>query len=121
LLSPGAVAPGLVGGISLLLGLYALGLLPINYSGAALLLLGLGLMLAEVHIGAFGALGVAGLVAFVFGAIILFPAGIPGFALSIPVVAGSAAATAAFFLLGLSLLLRSRRRPVVTGEAALIG
>jgi len=55
-LNPGMVAPGLIGSISLLVGLFALSLLPIDYAGAALLLLGIGLMIAEVHIGAFGAL-----------------------------------------------------------------
>ncbi|HEY6602238.1 MAG TPA: nodulation protein NfeD, partial [Xanthobacteraceae bacterium] len=63
-LNPGAVAPGLIGGISLLVALYALNLLPINYAGAALVLLGIGLMVAEAHIGSFGVIGVAGIVAF---------------------------------------------------------
>src|SRR5436190_3951831 len=67
--NPGAVAPGLVGGISLLLALFALNLLPINYAGAGLVLLGVGLMLAEAHIGSFGVIGIAGIAAFVIGAI----------------------------------------------------
>jgi len=119
-LSPGAVAPGLIGGISLLLALYALNLLPINYAGAALLLLGIGLMVAEVHIGAFGVIGVGGIVAFIIGAIMMFPS-MPGVSLSLPVVVAAAIVTAGFLLLGLSMLLRSRRRPVVTGKEALIG
>jgi membrane-bound serine protease (ClpP class) len=119
-LSPGAVAPGLIGAISLLVGLYALNLLPINYAGAALVLLGIALMIAEVHIGAFGAIGAGGIVAFVVGAIMMFPAA-PGFELSPFVIAGVAIASAGFFLLGLSLLLRSRWRAVVTGETALLG
>ncbi len=56
--------------------------MPINYAGAALVLLGIGLMIAEVHIGAFGALGVGGIAAFVIGALMMFPARAPGFALS---------------------------------------
>jgi membrane-bound serine protease (ClpP class) len=120
-LSPGAVAPGLVGSISLLLALYALNLLPINLAGAALLLLGIGLMVAEAHIGAFGAIGVGGIVAFIIGAIMMFPSDAPGFALSPAVVAGAAVATAALFLLVLSMLLRSRRHAVITGEQALAG
>jgi membrane-bound serine protease (ClpP class) len=119
--SPGAVAPGVVGTICLLLGLYALNLLPINYAGAALVLLGIGLMVAEAHIGAFGLLGVGGIIAFLIGAIMMFPTDVPGFQLSPAVIAGAASASAALFLLAIALLLRSRRRAVITGKEALLG
>ncbi|HLY06457.1 MAG TPA: nodulation protein NfeD [Rhizomicrobium sp.] len=120
-LNPGMVAPGVVGGISLLVALFALTLLPIDYAGAALVALGIGLMIAEVHIGSFGVLGVGGIAAFAVGAIIMFPAGTPGFHLSPLVVAVTTLATAAFFLAAISLLVRSRRRPAVTGREALGG
>ena len=120
-LNPGAVAPGLIGSISLLVALYALNLLPINYAGAALVLLGIGLMVAEAHIGSFGVIGVGGIVAFVIGAIMMFPTGAPGFTLSLSVVGATTVATAALFLLVLTMLLRSRRRPVVTGKEGLLG
>ena len=119
--NPGAVAPGLIGTICLLLALYALALLPINYAGAALVLFGIALMVAEVHIGAFGALGVGGIAAFVIGALLMFPSQAPGFALSPGVLTGAAIGSAVFFLLVLAIALRSRRRPVVTGGEALIG
>jgi membrane-bound serine protease (ClpP class) len=119
--NPGAVAPGLVGAISLLVALYALALLPINYAGAALVLFGIALMVAEAHIGAFGALGVGGIAAFVIGALMMFPSRAPGFELSGGVVIGAAIGSAALLLLVLTVLLRSRRRPVVTGSEALIG
>ena len=119
--SPGAVAPGLIGAISLLVSLYALAFIPINYAGAALVLIGIGLMIAEVHIGTFGALGVGGIVAFVIGALMMFPERVPGFALSTAVVSGAAIASAGLILLVLTALLRSRNRPVVTGGEALIG
>jgi membrane-bound serine protease (ClpP class) len=119
--NPGTVAPGLIGAISLLVALYALAFVPINYAGAALLLLGVALMVAEAHIGAFGALGVGGIVAFVIGALMMFPAHAPGFALSGGVVAGAAIGSAALLLVVLGALLRSRKRPVVTGSEALIG
>ncbi len=119
--NPGAVAPGLVGTISRLVALYALALLPINYAGAALVLVGIGLMIAEAHIGAFGTLGVGGIIAFVIGALMMFPSQAPGFELSRAVVIGAAIGSAALFLLSLAALLRSRKRPVVTGGAALIG
>jgi membrane-bound serine protease (ClpP class) len=118
--SPGAVAPGLIGAISLLVAFYALAVMPINYAGAALVLFGVALMIAEVHIGAFGALGVGGIAAFVIGAVMMFPAQAPGFTLSHGVVAVTALGSAALFLLALAAVLR-RRRPVVTGHEALIG
>lgn len=119
--NPGAVAPGLIGAISLLVALYALAFVPINYAGAALVIVGIGLMLAEVHIGAFGALGVGGIAAFVIGALMMFPARTPGFALSGTVVIVAALASAALIVLALGALLHSRKQPVVTGHEALIG
>lgn len=119
--NPGAVAPGLIGSICLVVALYALALLPVNYAGVALVLIGIGLMIAEAHIGAFGAIGVGGIVAFVIGALMMFPAGVPGLQLSGAVVIGTAIASAALFVLVLAVLLRSRKRPVVTGGEALIG
>ena len=120
-LNPGAVAPGLIGAISLLVALYALAFVPINYAGTALVLLGVALMIAEAHIGAFGALGVGGIAAFVIGSLMMFPAHAPGFTLSLGVVAGAAIGSAALLLLVLAALLRSRKRPVVTGSEALVG
>jgi membrane-bound serine protease (ClpP class) len=119
--NPGAVAPGLIGTISLLVALYALAFIPINYAGVALVIVSIGLMLAEVHIGAFGTLGVGGIAAFVIGALMMFPARGSGFTLSWGVVIGAALGSAALILLALAALLRSRKRPVVTGSEALIG
>ena len=118
---PGAVLPGLVGAICLVVALYALAYIPINYAGAALVLFGIALMVAEVHIGAFGALGIGGLVAFVIGAVLMFPSHAPGFSLSAGVITGTAVTSAALLLLVLALLLRSYRRPVMTGGEGLIG
>jgi membrane-bound serine protease (ClpP class) len=119
--NPGSVAPGLIGSICLVVALYALALLPVNYAGAALVIIGIGLMIAEAHIGAFGALGVGGIAAFVIGALMMFPSGMPGFALSYIVVLATAIGSAALFLLAIAALLRARKRPVVTGSEALIG
>jgi membrane-bound serine protease (ClpP class) len=118
--NPGAVAPGLIGAISLVIAFYALAFMPINYAGAALVIFGVALMIAEVHIGAFGALGVGGIAAFVIGAVMMFPAQVPGFTLSHGVIAVTALGSAALLLLALAAVLR-RRRPVVTGHEALIG
>ena len=121
LTSPGVVAPGVVGAISLLVALFALNLLPINFAGAALLLLGIGLMIAEAHIGAFGLLGIAGIGAFVIGGVMMFPSRVPGFAISLPMLVGATVMTGGLFLIVLAALLRSRRRPIVTGNEALVG
>lgn len=120
-LNPGAIAPGLIGAISLLVAFFALGLLPIDYAGMALVLLGVGLMIAEVFIGSFGVIGLGGVVSFAIGSIIMFRAEAPGFALSRSVVVAATLASVGFCLVVLSLLLRSRRRPVVTGKEALLG
>jgi membrane-bound serine protease (ClpP class) len=121
LFNPGTVVPGLVGAISLIVALYALAFIPISYAGATLVLLGILLMVAEAHIGAFGALGVGGIVAFVIGALLMFPSQAPGFALSGGVIVGAAIASAALLVVVLTVLLRARKRPVVTGNEALIG
>ncbi len=120
-LSPGAVAPGVIGAISLLIGLFALGLLPVSYAGAGLLLVGIALMVAEAFIGSFGIIGIGGLVAFVVGSIFLFDNSVPGFSLSWPVIATAAAVSAAFFLLAIGAAWRAHRRTAVTGDAALLG
>jgi membrane-bound serine protease (ClpP class) len=119
--TPGVVFPGVVGGICLLTALFALDLLPIDLAGAALVFLGIGLMVAEVFIGTFGVIGAGGIVAFAIGAIMMFPSNAPGFALSTSVVAAATVVAAGFFMLALATLIRSRRHPVVTGSEALIG
>jgi membrane-bound serine protease (ClpP class) len=121
LANPGAVLPGVLGGVSFLVALFALNLLPIDYAGAALLLVGIALMVAEAFIGSFGVIGVGGIAAFVVGAIMMFPSRVPEFKLSPFVIAVAAAATAGLFLLVLAMLLRSRRRAVITGKEALLG
>jgi membrane-bound serine protease (ClpP class) len=119
--SPGAVAPGLIGVISLLIALYALNLLPVNLAGAGLVLLGIGLLLAEAHLHAFGVLGVGGIAALAIGAVLMFPSAEPGLALSPAVVAGAVLFGALVPLGVLTMLLRSRKRPPITGGEALLG
>jgi membrane-bound serine protease (ClpP class) len=119
-LNPGTIAPGLIGTISLVVALYALNLLPINYAGAGLVLLGAVLMGVEAHIGAFGVIGVGGIVAFVIGSIMMFPA-VPGFELSPWVIAEAVIVTAGLFLFVLGMLFRSHREVVIAGMRALLG
>ena len=119
--NPGSILPGVLGGICLLLALFAFSVLPIDYAGIALVLLGIALMASEVFITSFGILGLGGVVAFVIGSIIMFEPGSTNFGLSISVIVASTAVSAGLLLLALSMLMRSRRRVVVTGGAALIG
>ncbi len=120
-LVPGTVLPGTVGAISLLLGLYALAVLPVNFAGIGLILLGLGLMVAEAFAPSFGSLGIGGVIAFLLGAMILFDTEVPGMEISWPVVGGIAIVSLAFSLLVARLALTSRRRKVVTGAEEMIG
>ncbi|MPZ54919.1 MAG: nodulation protein NfeD [Rhizobiales bacterium] len=120
-LNPGAVVPGVVGGIALLIGLYALNLMPINFAGAALMLLGVALMVAEAFLPSFGIVGIGGIVAFAIGSLLMFDTDVPGFSLSWPAVAAGTAVTAAFFLIAVEAAWRAHRRVVVTGEPALVG
>lgn len=118
---PGAVAPGTVGVISLLLALYAFQLLPVNYTGFALIVVGLGLMVAEAFAPSFGILGIGGLIAFIFGSVVLFDVNAPGFELNRGLIGGFALSSVIFLILALGLLLKSRSRPVVTGKEELLG
>jgi len=119
--NPGAIVPGVVGVICLLLAAYALQVLPVNYAGLALIVVGLALMTAEAFAPSFGALGLGGIAAFVFGAIMMFDSGIPGFGISITFVVIVAAVFALLFIWLISYLLRLRRRGAVSGKESIIG
>lgn len=119
--NPGAVVPGTVGAIALLLALYAFQLLPINYAGVALILLGVALMVAEAFQPSFGVLGIGGLVAFVIGSIILMDTDVPGFGIDISVIAVFTVTSALMFIFVIGLAIKARRRPVVSGQEELLG
>ncbi len=121
LYSPGAIIPGLVGAISLLLALYAFQVLPVNYAGAALILLGIALMVTELVTPTFGAVGVAGVIAFIVGSIILFDTDVEGFQVSMPLVVTIGAAAGVLFSATIMIALRQRRRPVVSGQEEMVG
>lgn len=119
--NPGAIVPGVVGVICLLLAAYALQVLPVNYAGLALIIVGLALMTAEAFAPSFGALGLGGIVAFVFGAIMMFDSGIPGFGISLTFVISLAVVAALFIIWLVSFVLRLRRRGAVSGSGSIIG
>lgn len=120
-LTPGTFVPGTIGGICLLLGLYALALLPVSYAGIGLLILGIGLTVAEAHSPTFGALGIGGGVALVLGAAILFDTEIPGLRVSWTALGSLAVASLLFSLLVARVALISRWRQVATGSEQMIG
>ncbi|MBI1942544.1 MAG: nodulation protein NfeD [Betaproteobacteria bacterium] len=119
--NPGLVLPGVVGSISILIAMYAFHLLPVNYAGLALILLGIGFMVAEAFFPAFGSLGVGGLIAFAIGSVILIDTDVPEFEIPYALIAGVTAASAAFLFLVVGMLLRGWRRPVVSGREEMIG
>jgi membrane-bound serine protease (ClpP class) len=120
-MSPGAVLPGTIGAIALLIGLYAMAVLPTSYAGLGLIMLGVILMVAEAFKPTMGILGVGGALAFALGGTILIDPDIPGFAVSPSVVYGSAAVSLGFVLLVVRLAFASRRRKVVSGREQMIG
>ena len=119
--NPGALVPGVVGAICLLLALYALQMLPVNYAGLGLILLGVILIIAEVMMPSFGVLGIGGIIAMVIGSIILIDTDAPGFAVSRSLI-GAVAATGSLGLMAIIwLAVRARNRPVVSGREQLVG
>lgn len=119
--NPGAILPGVLGGICLLLALYALQMLPVAWAGMALLLLGIAFLIAEAFAPSYGVLGIGGLVAFVVGSVMLFRSDAPGYSIRWWLVLPAAVVTGAFLLMVVGTVWRARRRPVVSGRELLIG
>jgi membrane-bound serine protease (ClpP class) len=119
--NPGVGVAGVLGGICLLLGLYALQLLPVNYAGLALILLGVGLMIAEAFVASFGVLGVGGIAAFIAGALILIDTEQPGFGIPLGLIVTVALASALLIFGLVGVALKTRRRAPYGGPDALIG
>jgi membrane-bound serine protease (ClpP class) len=119
--NPGLVFPGTVGGISLIVGLYGLQVLPVSAAGILLMLLALGFWVAELFVVSHGALALAGAVAFVFGALMLFdPAG-PAYQVSLEVALAVAGTVAVFMALAVTKIVQVRRQPVEVGVHSLVG
>jgi membrane-bound serine protease (ClpP class) len=119
--NPGAVLPGVIGAICLLIALYAFQMLPVNYAGFALLVLGIILMIGEAVAPSFGALGIGGVISVVIGSIILIDTDVPGFMISRPLI-GAIALVSSFGLMTIiGVAVKARQRPVVTGREELVG
>lgn len=119
--NPGFVLPGVIGGICLLLALYAFQVLPVNYAGLGLILLGMAFMVAEVFMPSFGALGIGGVIALVVGSIILLDTDVIGYDIAWQLIAAVALTSSAIFIGVATLAMRARRRAVVSGHEHLIG
>ena len=119
--NPGFVLPGVVGTICLLVGLFAMQLLPVNYAGLALVLIGLACLIAEAFLPTFGVLGFGGIASFAIGALMLIDTDVPGYGIPWPLIAGLAGGGALFVTAVSSVALRARHRPIVSGAEALVG
>lgn len=121
LLNPGGIVPGVVGIISGVIALYALNMLPFNYAGLLLILLGIAFMVAEVLITGFGILGIGGVLAFAFGSLLLFDADTLGSGVSIPLIIAFTVVSLVFFIFVIRFLIKSRSAKIVTGIDEMIG
>jgi membrane-bound serine protease (ClpP class) len=119
--NPGMMLPGVVGGICLLLGLFALQLMPISYVGLGLIILGIVLMVAEAFVPSFGALGLGGLTAFIIGSVMLIDTDLPGYGIPWMLIVPVALASGLFSFFVVGMALKARARPVVTGSEQMIG
>lgn len=121
LMNPGAVVPGVLGVTSGVIALYALNILPFNYAGLLLIILGISFMILEVFVSGFGVLGIGGVVSFAFGSILLFDADTLGNSVSIPLVIAFSLVSLGFFILVMKLFLSSRSAKVVSGIEEMVG
>jgi membrane-bound serine protease (ClpP class) len=119
--NPGAILPGTVGGICLLLALFAFQVLPVNYVGLALIVLGLALMIGEALVPSFGVLGFGGIVAFVLGSVLLIDTDIPGYGIDPWLIGGMALAASLLMMLTINLFWRSRQARVSAGIGIAVG
>jgi membrane-bound serine protease (ClpP class) len=119
--SPGAVLPGVVGAIALILALFAFQLLPVSYAGLGLILLGVSLMVAEAFFPSFGALGIGGVVAFVIGSVMLIDTEVPGYGIPLGLVATLGITSALFMVFVIGAAIKARKRAVTTGREELLG
>lgn len=121
LMNPGAVVPGVLGATSGVIALYALNILPFDYAGLLLIVLGISFMIIEVFVAGFGILGIAGVISFAFGSVLLFDADTLGNSVSIPLVIAFSLVSLGFFIMVMKLFLSSRSAKVVSGSEEMIG
>ncbi|WP_345978905.1 nodulation protein NfeD [Sulfurimonas sp. HSL3-2] len=121
LMNPGAVLPGVIGVICGIVALYALNMIPFNYAGLLLIILGISFMIIEVFVAGFGVLGIGGVIAFAFGSFLLFDADTLGNSVSIPLVIAFSLVSLAFFIMVMKLFITSREAKIVSGAEEMVG
>jgi len=119
--NPGAIWPGVIGAVCLILALFAFSALPINWAGAALIALGVGLMVADLVVPSHGLLTLGGVVAFLLGSLMLIDAPIPALRISLGIILSMAVATVAFFAFALGYGIRAQLRKADTGREGMVG
>nr|AHM02047.1 nfeD family protein [uncultured miscellaneous Crenarchaeota group] len=117
----GTMIAGVIAAISIILGLYGLHVLPINFAGAGLILLGLALLVAEAFVPSVGVLGIGGVISFVIGSVMLIETDVPGFGISPWLIGSVATAAGAIMLLVVAMIVRSRGQAPVSGHEAMLG
>ena len=120
-MNPGYVLPGVIGSVALLLALWGLQMLPVNYAGVGLILLGIAFFVAEAFVPSYGALGIGGVAAFAFGALLLIDSDAPGFGIPLTLIGALTLVSAAFVIGIAGMAAKARRRPVVSGAQRMIG
>ncbi len=121
LYSPGAIFPGVLGGICLILAFMAFQTLPINYAGVMLIILGIILLVLELKVVSYGLLTIAGIISLVLGSIILFESSLPFYRVSYSLIGAVVLATALFFVFATTLVVKAHMRRSVTGMEGMIG
>jgi membrane-bound serine protease (ClpP class) len=118
---PGAIFPGVIGGICLILAFFAFRTLPVNYAGILLILLGIFLFIAEIKIASYGLLSVGGVVSLALGSIMLFESPVPYLRASLIVIIPTVLVTAAFFIFALTMAIKAQMAKPATGSEGLLG
>lgn len=118
---PGMILPGVIGTIAILLAFFALSTLPVNYVGVLLILLAFVLFVLEIKVTSYGMLSIGGVVAMAFGSLILIDSSEPYLQISRGVIAATVTVTTGFFLFAVSMVVKTQRRPVVSGQEGMIG
>lgn len=119
--NPGAIFPGVAGGICLLLAFYALNILPVDWAGVLLLVLGVVLLILELKVPSFGVLGVGGVAALFFGSLMLIDSPLPELQIGLRMIIAVVVSVAGIILFLVSLALRAQKQRVVTGEEGMVG
>ena len=119
--NPGAILPGVVGGISLIMALFSFAVLPVNMTGIFLIVFAIALFLIDLHVPTHGILTVGGVISFAMGSLILFESQSPEFQISAALVITMALLTGAFFVFAIGAGIRAQKNRIVTGREGMIG